>query len=278
MGFRVFVIGSLASTMALAEASSHFVSTIQFSVREPSAPLMQRSQGLVKAFFAQGLEASPELRTQSYEVRMVGNEVVFYLVTDNDMRTPMRLVLSSLVENLNGKVKARGRSSFFRTTLSQPVGGYLETVVNDDHTAVVSLTARSIPLRDLLKQLRTQLTSMSYVVPGDCADQRVDWSFGKMGPSQPRTISSILSALATHFNLTHEVRNGTHVLHGGCTDQAPRVAALATTEFEPAEFAPPLMGEDFGAPPVQAAMAPGFMQVGFGTAPHVYVPVFPIGD
>jgi hypothetical protein len=201
--------------------NSQFMSAVQFATQESSAELMERSYRLLKEQFAQSVEVWPELQARPYQVRTFGNEVVFYFVTDTDMRVPMQRAVTALIQNLNGRVSMRGRSSFYRTTLPQASGGYLETAVNDNHTKILSITAQGVPLRDLLKQLKTQLGSLSYLVPGECADRRVDWSFGGAGSGEPKSVAGVMSELATLFNLKFENKKGTHIFSGTC--EAPRI-------------------------------------------------------
>src|SRR5688500_3711152 len=158
---------------------AQFMSTVQMAIVENDPTLMRRSQDLVREQMLSGFQAFPQLSNRRYEIRTTGNEVVFYLVTNDDMRAPMQQAVASMISNLNGRVRARGRSLFYRTTPQRPIGGYLEVVVNDVHTKVRSIAAQSVLLRDVLKELRAQLGSLSYLIPGDCADRRVDWSFGE---------------------------------------------------------------------------------------------------
>src|SRR4051812_4847688 len=93
---------------------TRFVSTVQMAVQESNPVLMQRSQRLVMDQFAHTFDSWPEFQGKRYEVRTTGNEVVLYLVTNDDMRGPMQHAVSSMIQNLNGRVRARGKSLFYR--------------------------------------------------------------------------------------------------------------------------------------------------------------------
>lgn len=218
--------------------NSQFVSAVQFAVQDTSPELIQRSQVLVRQQFARNLEGIPAFQDTPYEVRTFGNEVVFYLVTPRDVGVPMRSAVSSLIQDLTGKVRMRGRSSIYLTKLTQTRGGYLETIVNDKHTHIMSILAQSVPLRDLLKQLKTQLGSFSYLIPGECAEKRVDLNFGEDGSTPaPKTIDMVLSELATLFNLKLEKKNDTMIFSGACdgvgpTRSMPPPAELLTASLD----------------------------------------------
>jgi hypothetical protein len=212
--------------------SSQFVSAVQFAVQDSSPELVQRSQVLVRQQFARNLELIPAFHDTPYEVRTFGNEVVFYLVTPSDVGIPMKYAVSSLIQDLTGKVRMRGRSSVYLTKLAQPRSGYLETIVNDKHTHIMSILAQSVPLRDLLKQLKTQLGSFSYLIPGECAEKRVDLNFGEEGSTPaPKTIDMVLGELATLFNLKLEKKNDTMIFSGACDSGRPTRSVLSPTEL-----------------------------------------------
>jgi hypothetical protein len=239
--------------------TEQFMSTVQFAFQENTSEMMERSRRVVKQQFAETLEGWPELAGKPYEVKTMGNEVVFYLSSDSDMQQPMQRAVSRIVERINGKVRTRGRSQFFRTALSQPVGGYLETVVNDSHTKIVSISAQSVSLRNLLKQLQAQLGSLSYMVPGECAERPVDWSFGGgsagVGVSEPKSVETVMSEIATLFGLKFEKKNGTHIFSGECP---LRKRSLPSSEMVSTSLEP--------------VTAQGLVR------PSVYVPVTPIGN
>ncbi len=237
----VIAAHSLALAIAMAEGNSQFMSAIQFAVQEPTPELLMRSQGLVRQQFTKSLQNSPELAAVPFEMRTFGNEVVFYVMTPDDVAVPMQGALASMIQSLNGRVRSRGRSSFYATRPNEAVGGYLETVVNDTHTHVMSINAQSVPLRDLLKQLKGQLGGLSYVIPGDCAEKRIDWSFGRASDgmaAKPKTVEAVMDELATALNLKVKKINDTMIFSGPCETIPVRrmpapPAELLTTDFAP---------------------------------------------
>lgn len=199
---------------------AQFMSTVQLAIYESDPALMRRSQQLVLEQLNSGFRAWPQLEGRRYEIRTNGNEVIFYLTTNEDLRAPMQAALATMIQNLNGRVRARGRSLFYRTSPQHPIGGYLEVVVNDVHTKVRSIAAQSVPLRDVLKEMKSQLGNLSYLIPGECADRMVDWSFGEAVADEPKHVDTVISDLATLFNLKAEKKNGTYIFTGDC--QAPQ--------------------------------------------------------
>lgn len=214
--FSFLSINIFADTMP---PETQFLSAIQMAVYEDSAMLTERSQHLVKEQFANGLVSFPSLGNSRYEVKTSGNELVFLLTSDKDIRDPLQQAVSDIIGQLNGRVRARGRSIFYRTALSQPLGGYLEVVVDDSHTKVVSVLAQSVPLRDLLKEVRTQLGGFSYLIPGECADRFIDWGFGEQGSAiEPKTIDTLMMDLSTLFNLKLDKKAGSYIFTGTCSE------------------------------------------------------------
>ena len=189
--------------------TAHFVSAVQFAIQEPQ---VKRAQRVVREKFAQSLGTVPQLENLPFDVRVAGNEVVFYVMTDADMNALIQQAMAMMIQNLD--VKSRGRLSFFRAEVPQPMGGYLETVVNDKKSGIISVSAQAVPLRDLLAQLRDQLGGLSYLIPGECGDKRVDWSFDV--PNGAKPIDAVMSELGSLYGLKVEKRNNTHVFSGGC--------------------------------------------------------------
>lgn len=265
--------GAQAQAPAAAETgdNSQFVSAVQFAVHERSPELMVRSHRLVRQEFSQSLEMEPSLKGRPFEVRVNGNEVAFFVVSNSDMRAPMQVALSNMIQRLNGQVQARGRSMFYRTALSQPLGGYLESVVDDTHSSLISVVAQSVPLRDLLKQLKMQLSGLSYLMPGDCADLPVDWSFTAT-ESKPKSMDNVMEELASFFNLGLAKKNGTYIFNGNCSQRAATppttISQLPRSELLKIEssFMP------MGIPRVVGTRGnPPF-------ARQVYLPIAPLGE
>lgn len=197
--------------------ATQFMTTVQFAVQERTAHLTQRGQRLVINQFADAFDNWPESEGRRYEVKMNGPEVVFYVTAANDIRQPMEKVVTQLIQNLNGRVRARGRTQFYRTSLGQEAGGVLEVRTDDTHTKIVSVSAQSVPLRDILKEIKMQIGGLSYLIPGECADQLVDWSFGEEGQAvEPKTLDMAMREIGSLFKLNLVKQNNTYVFNGAC--------------------------------------------------------------
>ncbi|NBX92980.1 MAG: hypothetical protein EB120_04025 [Proteobacteria bacterium] len=212
--------GMFLSFHVFSQVPAHYISSIELNVREPSSELMNRSQQLVVSAFKKSIELSPHLRGKQFKTQTVGPEVIFTLTSDSDLQVPVQEILSSMVEGLNGRVLAHGKSLFYRAALTQPLGGYLEVVMDDSHKQILAISAESVPLRDVLNEIRNQSGSMSYLISGDCAEKLVDWSFGMVAPQEPKEIDAVMVELATLFNLNCEKKNGSFIFKGHC--QEPR--------------------------------------------------------
>ena len=197
---------------------ARFTTTIQIAVQEPTPKLAHRSQQLVINQFAEIFDTWAEFHGQPYKVQQNGTELVFHINAEKDLRRPMQQAMAQMIHHLNGRVRARGRSQFYRTSLSDPMGGFLEVVVDDSHTKVHSITAQSVPLRDILKEIQLQVNNISYLVPGNCAEQSVEWSFGSSDDSgvTPKSVDSVMKALGALFGLSLEKQEDTYIFSGSC--------------------------------------------------------------
>ncbi len=223
--FSKFIPLGLATSLAVAGTlpKPHFISAVQMSVQEGSPELLARSQRLVMEQMALSFAGLPEIRSKKVEVRTNGNEVILVLMDDEDLRSPFQTAIAHTVEHLNGKVRARGRSMFYKTSFAQPLNGFLEVVMNDSRDKIVSVAAQSVPLRDLLKEIKQQTNgSLSYLIPGECADKLVDWSFNEDGRGISKKMDLVLSDLATLFGMKVENKNNTYIFTGACADPAPK--------------------------------------------------------
>lgn len=261
MKLSLLLAGFLSSIgLAGAAPQEQFLSSIELAVYESSPLLLRRSQQLVVDQFSQAFDTWPELTGHPYEVRTNGNEVVLFMTTHQDMRAQMQEAVANMIGNLNGRVRARGRSLFYKAELTKPLGGYLEVTVDDTHSKILSVSAQSVTLRDLLKEIKTQVGSISYLIPGDCANQLVDWSFGEMGDAEPKTIDAALNELATLFNLKFEKKNGTYIFSGICNERR-RERSRPSME---------LLNNHFFPPPQEGPVGARVQQV--------FLPVFPFVD
>lgn len=174
-----FALAALEGVPGHSPLALQYVSTVQISVREDSDVLRARSQRLVREQFVGTLATFPQLRGVPFELQTSGNDVVFSMITDRDLRDPMQEALTSIIGKLSGRVRAKGKSLIYKAALGPQNGGYLEVALDPTRQKVRSIAAQSVPLRDVLKELRSQVGSLNYLIPGDCAEQLVDWSFGE---------------------------------------------------------------------------------------------------
>lgn len=253
-------------TLAGATPQEQYLSSVEVAVHESSPLLLRRSQQLILDQFTQTFNTLPEFAGQSYEMRTNGNEVVLFLTTNKDMREPMQEAVANMIGTLNGRVRARGRSVFYKAELTKPIGGYLEVTVDDTHSKIMSVAAQSVTFRDLLKEIKNQVGSISYLIPGECADQLVDWSFGEMGDAEPKTIEAALGELATLFNLKFEKRSGTYIFSGTC-NALKRERTRAPVELLRSNFLPPSLREEGPWNGIQGARVH-----------QVFLPVFPFAE
>jgi hypothetical protein len=144
--------------------------------------------------------------------------VVFYVSGSNDLRQPMEKAVTQLIQSLNGRVRARGRTQFYRTSLEQPGGGILEVRTDDSHSKIVSVSAQSVPLRDILKEIKAQVGGLSYLIPGECAEKLVDWSYGEDGGEEPKTLEAAMREVGALFKLNLVKQNNTYVFSGPCDE------------------------------------------------------------
>lgn len=220
-----------------------YLSTIQIAVHEPSLPLNQRAQRLVRRQFAAVFDAMPELEGRSYVVKNVGNELVFTVLTDEDVRSPMQQAVASMIRQLNGRTQAKGRFSFFNASLE--ADRILDVELDKTGKQIQSISAQAVPLRDLLREIRFQLGSLSYLIPGECADRPVDWSLGEEPtqiPRKPREVKGVMQDLGALFGLKVEERDGTFIFMGTCSEpkkpSRQRIPSPAREELLQSAFLP----------------------------------------
>lgn len=202
------------------KAAGRYMATVQFAVQESSPELSARGRKLVQEQFQQTLNSMPELSAGPFQVRSVGNEVAFYVLSDKEMNVLMHNAVPVLISRLRGKVRLRGLASLYETSLLESDrGGYLETVVSDDHSRMLSVQARQVPLRELFTQIQAQLGGLSYSIPSGCNNKMVDWNFEQPSTGELKNTSKLMRELAGIFQLTMEERDGTYAFDGSCADQ-----------------------------------------------------------
>ncbi len=242
---------------------AQYVSRVQLAVNELSPELLKRSQALVREEFLNSMSATADLKRTNQEIRTMGNEVVLSVVTDEDVRVPLQAAVASMIEHLNGRVHARGKSYFYRTSLAPAYGGFLEVVADETQTKIRSIAAQGVPLRDLLKEVRHQMGTLSYLIPGECAERLVDFSFGIDDGAPAKSVEVLMGDLATLFGLRQEKRNGTYIFTGRCVDDTASMASMK-------RFAP--------SPVARERMRAGFVSVnaGMGAQPVIPQVFFPM--
>jgi hypothetical protein len=195
---------------------TQFMTTVQFAVQEKTAHLTQRGQRLVIDQFSDVFESSPEFEGRRFEVKTNGPEVVFYVTAPNDIRQFMERAVTQVLPKLQDRVRIQGRLQFYRTSLEQSQGGILEVRTDDTHSKIVSVSAQSVPLRDILKEIKAQVGGLSYLIPGECAEQLVDWSFGEGDQVEPKTLEAAMREIGALFKLNLVKQNNTYVFNGVC--------------------------------------------------------------
>lgn len=200
-------------------SSEQFLTTVHFAIREENPSLLERAQNLVLEQFSQTMGTHHSLSNRGYQVRTSGNEMILTLISGEDLRGPMQNAVSSMISSLNGKIQTRGGAHFYRTQLSGATGGILDIVT--DESQILTINAQSVPLRDLLKELKHQVGNFSYLIPGECGERFVDWNFGN-SESSPKSIDIALEELSVLFGLKLAKQSGTYIFSGNCREPIHR--------------------------------------------------------
>jgi hypothetical protein len=270
----LLLAGAQAAVFAGSVTPAQFTSRVYFVIHESSPYLVQRGRKVIESEFAQTYEGIPQLQGRPYQVISDGNQVIFSVVTDADVRSPFQNVVSEMVGQLNGRVRTRGGYDLLRTAMDEPQDKYLEVVLDDTNTRIRSIVARSITLRDLLAELKLQFGDapkpppaglskllrrknlaaepnaaprFSYMIPGDCAARPLDWSFGvpaktvgmpEVAIKEPesKTLDEAMSELAKFFRLNVENHQGTYLFTGDCPRPTPSRKQPGTLEFMPSRW------------------------------------------
>lgn len=255
-----------------ATTPAQFTSRVYFVIHESSPYLVQRGRKVIESEFAQTYEGIPQLQGRPYKVLSDGNQVVFSVVTDADVRDPFQNVVAEMVGQLNGRVRTRGGYDLLRTAMDESQDKYLEVVLDETNTKIRSIVARAITLRDLLAELKLQFGDapveanavklsrrkklaadaptaprFSYMIPGDCAARPLDWSFGLQAKTvgtpdlvakepEAKTLDEAMSELAKFFRLTVENHQGTYLFTGECPRPVMARRQQGTLEFVPSRW------------------------------------------
>jgi|GEM_PF-1678803 len=249
------------------EAPHQFTSAVQFAIREPSVELTQRSRGLIVQEVNHAISELPELRSRKFEVGGSGNQVLFMMNAANDIEKPIHRLVATVISQLDGRVRARGRSLFYRTNLAdEPNAAYLEVGSNERRDRIRMIYAQSVSLRELLKEIKLRLRNahLSYLISGECAEKLVDWNFVDDSDRQGKDIDTVMRDLSLAFSLNLEKSpSGTYVFTSDCSGSSSHLQA---TKMIPPAF--PSVPRHF-AVPISARAFP---------SAHVYVPLLPIGE
>ncbi|MBI1860960.1 MAG: hypothetical protein HYR96_08585 [Deltaproteobacteria bacterium] len=219
---KILICLFLITSLAVAAPREEFLTTVQFSIHESSPELLERARNVVIDQFGTAMGLESMLANRGYQVRTNGNEVVLTLVSDVDLRNPMQSAVSQMIGHLNGRIHTRGGARFYRTGLSLPTDGVLDVVTDNSHTKILMINAQGVALRDVLKELKNQVGTFSYLIPGECSERFVEWSFGNP-MSEPKSIDIALEELATLFGLKLAKQSGTYIFTGNCATALPRV-------------------------------------------------------
>lgn len=204
---------------------TQFMSAVQLVIFESNPAQLQRSQKLTLSQIKQTFHSEPALSKRTYDLQSRGNEILVLITSEEDIHQPLQHAITDMIHELNGRVRARGKSLFYRTSLSEPRGGFLEVIVNESHDKIVSVTAQSVKLRDLLRDVLyemdgTESGGVSYILPGECADKKLDYQFGnhEKGVILSTSAEAIMGELARISGLKVEKKNGAFIFSGHCEE------------------------------------------------------------
>ncbi|MBY0369799.1 hypothetical protein K2X33_03875 [bacterium] len=203
--FIILFASGLAFTAKASPPTTEYTSRVYFVIHETTPFQIQRGRKIVEREFQNTFQNVPTFRGQRYQVTTDGNEVIFSLVTPDDVRTVFQGAVSETVGHLNGQVRTKGRYDLLRTDFEPTPRSSLLVVLDDSNTRIQSIVARSVPVRDLLAELQLQFSEeppvpspvtralrvaarrkpksdFSYFLPSNCASQEIDWNFGAEAP------------------------------------------------------------------------------------------------
>ncbi len=242
------LVAGVQSFPTFATTPPQFTSRVYFVIHESSPSLVQRGRRVIEQEFAESYQGMPQLHGRPYQVFSDGNQVVFSMVADADMRSPFQNVVAQIVGQLNGRVRTRGGFDLLKTSMTESPERYLEVILDETNTKIRSIVARTVALRDLLAELKLQfgdsvlgqnLSRFSYMIPGECASKQIDWSFGSSNPEDKvaaKTLDEALQELARFFHLSVTNHKGTYIFAGECPRTPSVRAASSSLEFLPSRW------------------------------------------
>lgn len=202
------------ATAIPSEPDVRFASAVQLVIREISPALQVRAHRIARERFANVFESRPELRGQNYRVITRGNEIDFYFDSREDLRQAFQQTALDFAQIVMGQVRGTGRVSFYRTDWDAQPRRFFQVVENPE-SGTIAIEARSVPLRNVLRELGVRLRGLSYWLPGECGDKRVSGKFE--GPRGER--QQAIQELARSVGLNAEVENGAYRFVGACEGQ-----------------------------------------------------------
>ncbi len=190
--------------------NSHFTASIEFTLNDSEV-----KKTIIKEF---SLIQKNYGDNNNFETISDNNMLIFFVTSENDLTLPIKKTTEILVERLNGKVQTHGKSKLFKTSFSttHPIAT-LEVITDDSHTSIVSLLAKSIPFRELLKEIGREINNFSYVISGLCADELTNINFHSQ---KKNSLDSLMRELARLNGLSLNKSNSTYIFSGSCKNNA----------------------------------------------------------
>ncbi len=191
-----FVLLSVSMVICAQPITQKYMATIQMAVHETPMQL-DRSQGRLIDEFTTTVSLWSDLRSQHYQVRRTGNEVIISFVSDQDIRVPVEGALREMIQKVNGKVPVHGRSFFHRAAFSPESGPYILTEIDKkdpQNIKIASIRARGGRIGDILAEINVQIRKFGYFIRRECADRTVDWKIGGLG-QPPKDLDTVLDHL-----------------------------------------------------------------------------------
>ncbi len=233
-----------------------FTSTVQIAIQDPNRQQQLRSERLVLEQFSRGFDNWAALKGRRYQVRTAGNQIVFTLVSDTDIRTPMEEMVLSAVQLLNGRVHLKGRTTFLRTSLNgNQTGPYLRVKRDSTGQKIAFIQARWATPNDIIELMQSLIGPFSYHIRSECADKPVHLRFGDDSPNAPgKSVEQVMRILAAELGLEYDYTMDTHILRGTCMEQQPfhndSPADMITDTLMPEPAPMPFTSVVFPLPPI----------------------------
>jgi len=238
MSFLIFLF-NLEALVFAASVENHvstvqYASSVDFSILEEFPKAQHRARKLVLDEFEQVMKSRKRLDTLPYEIRNTNDEVHFYIVSSQDMKNLIEGAILDLVHRLNGRARTRGVLSSYRAS-SKKQGGYLEIQMNPERKhELQTLVVRSVPLGDVLRELKVQVGDFSSVIHGQCANKPLTWTWSE---AQYPGLQSVLTNFAASGGFTLSRRGDAYVFSGSCEMETADNVAYAE-ELPDAAIAP----------------------------------------